>query len=142
MAGLSLREENDLLRARIAEFEEILSAMELVAPAEWGLTPSQARVFALLARRDAVSHESLRIACVGPAGSERGDSLVKVHVSKLRRKIKPHGYGIAVIWGQGYRLIRPAQVSEADRIIASSIEAIADACTATLRAVGREMRRA
>lgn len=50
-----------------------------------------------------VSKERLLVRLYG-AGAEVEDSAIEVHVSRLRKRLKPHGFEIAVQRGLGYRL--------------------------------------
>ncbi len=122
--------ETAALRDRIAFLEEENAQLrEAMAPAsatppEWRLSRSHARMFAALASRQSVSFDGLLMCCTGPTDGERSMQTLRTQVMRLRKRIQPHGYDIAIIWGQGYRLVRPE-----DRV--------ADACVGILRSVGR-----
>lgn len=82
----------------------------MIAQAPEGLTRTQQRLFGLLS--DGVERsadECLRLALDREHASE---SLVKVHIWHLRKRIEPLGFKIASRRGHsGYRLIEPEGVS-------------------------------
>lgn len=92
---------------RIRQLEDILRGKEWQLPPEIeaALTPTEARMLALLAARDMCTREALFEASRG-AGSHEATNIkvVDVHVSKMRRRIEPLGIVIESIWGRGYRL--------------------------------------
>jgi DNA-binding response OmpR family regulator len=124
----ALREENDSLRARVAELEAALAVPDPVA-AHWDLSPSLARMFAALAARGSVSSEGLAVCCVGWTDGSRSSETVKAQISRLRERLAPHGYRITAIRGWGYRMEKPEP-------------AATDACVTALRATGAVLRRA
>lgn len=73
----------------------------------FGLTPQAAAILTALMEREQCSHEALALALPqGWAQSDERDvdSLAKVNVHKLRRKLLPLAIQIETIWGWGYRI--------------------------------------
>ncbi|WP_020179671.1 winged helix-turn-helix domain-containing protein [Methylopila sp. M107] len=96
--------ENDELRERIAQLQELLGFHE-TTPIEWRLTPSEAAVVGFLLKRPMASKDEILSALY----SLRPDDppavkIVDVFVCKIRKKIKPFGVEIETVWGQGYRI--------------------------------------
>lgn len=131
MAVRALREENDALRARVADLEASLMPPSQ-APREWGLTVSQKRMFRALAGRAAVSLDGLRNCCVGHTDDGRTDVAVRQQVSLLRRRLAPFGYRIEAVTGPGYRLVKPEQ---------NSLDRTTDLCVDALRRTVATLRR-
>lgn len=74
-----------------------------------GLSPSQSRLFALLAWRDrSVSIDALADCCTGPTDGHRLTATVVSQLASLRKRIAAHGYGIVREPGQRYRMTRLA----------------------------------
>jgi two-component system response regulator MtrA len=73
------------------------------------LTKVEFDLLAVLARRpeDAVSRATLEEAALGVDG-ERGERVLDVHMSRLRKKLGVGGRCIATVWGVGYRLEVPS----------------------------------
>jgi two-component system response regulator MtrA len=72
------------------------------------LTKVEFDLLAALARRpaDAVSRGALEEAALGSEG-QRGERVLDVHMSRLRKKLGAGGRCIATVWGVGYRLEVP-----------------------------------
>jgi len=105
-----LREENELLKEQNAYLRSaLMGAVEL--PLEWKLTKTEQRIMSVCLARDLATKEALAAALYwdkeDPAD---GPSNVKVHISKIRRKLKPFGIEIKTIWGQGFHV--PAEIRE------------------------------
>lgn len=97
--------EIQTLRERVRQLEEALAPSSIIAPFEWGLTVSEARVFAHLASRAFATKQSIMMALY----SDRPDQdpeikIVDVFVCKMRKKLTPYGVSIDTVWGQGYAL--------------------------------------
>jgi two-component system cell cycle response regulator CtrA len=94
------------LEERVRQLEEALSPRAVSIPVEWGLTTSEARMFAHLTTKPHCSKDSLMAALYGlkPDDDEPEVKIVDVFVCKMRRKLKPFGVEIITIWGQGYSL--------------------------------------
>ena len=123
----ALREEIDILRARIVELEAAFAVPDPVA-AHWDLSPSLARMFAALAARGSVSTDGLAVCCVGRTDGCRSTDTVKAQIARLRQRLAPHGYRIMAIRGWGYRMEKPEAPTT-------------DSCVAALRAAGVALRR-
>lgn len=70
------------------------------------LTDKEARIVAALIETDrTLTHEYLYDVLWGEdpsGGPEYAESSLKVHVSKIRKKLKGFPFGIECIWGKGY----------------------------------------
>jgi hypothetical protein len=100
-----LREENELLRERLLQLEASLGLDEALPP-EWGLTRAESVIVKLLLRRREVSHETLRLVLYGDRLEDSPDSrTIITFISKIRQKLRPHGYEIKNIHNFGYRLL-------------------------------------
>jgi DNA-binding response OmpR family regulator len=96
--------ENDLLRARIAQLEELLG-FTMGAPLVFRLTASEARVFGSLMKRDMVTKEHVMAALYRDNARDEAEiKIVDVFICKIRKKIEAYGVEIDTVWGQGYRL--------------------------------------
>ena len=94
--------ENDVLRERIAQLEDLLG-MRGAAPIEFALTPSEERVFGVLMQRDLATKEAVMAACYANRGADEAEQkIVDVFICKIRRKIKPFAIKIETAWGRGY----------------------------------------
>lgn len=76
---------------------------------EMGLGPHQSLVFEALHRRSMsfATKQALIDAVWGDdaeGGPADGPKAIEVLICQLRKKIAPHGYRIATVWGHGYRL--------------------------------------
>ncbi len=107
------REMIEALRSRVSELEERNRQLEdaLCPPAdcpplEWGLTSTEAKVFAHLASRDMVTKRSVMAALYSDRPEEPEPKITDVFICKLRRKLKPFGVSIVTVWGQGWSLER------------------------------------
>lgn len=103
---LDLQREIAILRERIRQLEEVLAPSAVPVPVEFGLTGSEARVFAHLASRDIATKQSLMMALYSDrADIEPEPKIVDVFVCKMRKKLARYGVTIETVWGQGYRLL-------------------------------------
>lgn len=106
----ALREENDFLRERVRQLEDLLKPrqteeMVQVYVGALGISPSEARLLWLMYRREFVNREQYQAACC--AEESDGQSLLSVRVCFLRRKLTRFEITIGTTWGQGYYM--PAQ---------------------------------
>ncbi len=100
-----LTAENDALRERVAFLEDALFSADVVLPLEWGLSPSEKRMFGALLARESITKEHLLTAVHGVrAGDAPGIQIVDVFICHIRRKLKPFGIRIETLRGEGYRL--------------------------------------
>jgi two-component system cell cycle response regulator CtrA len=101
----ALRDENASLRERIRQLEDQL-VPSIDIPVEWRLTATEQRLFAHLASRKISTKSSLHAAAYGHLlGDPPPDAVIESHLSKMRRKLRPHGYQIRNERFAGYRLI-------------------------------------
>lgn len=85
------------------------------------LVPSETEVLFTLARAapGMVSNDQLRAAIWGGAAAERESNVIKVHISRLRKKLAPLGIHIETHRGYGYSLkCDPAMLRDAKRLFA------------------------
>lgn len=104
MSGLSLREENDMLREQVRQMHALLQP-PLTFPFEWGLTLAEARILQCLvgAPDGRRSRDAIHVAASGqdPLSSPK---VIEVRICKLRQKLAPLGFKISTLHGFGYRL--------------------------------------
>jgi DNA-binding response OmpR family regulator len=101
---LSRIDELDRLRDRIADLEDMLGMTECIPIRHaLGLTNLEAKLLGLLYRRQFWSSDCL---CRALFGDRDGEQLteVRVFVSKLRTKMRPHNISIKNHWGDGYSI--------------------------------------
>ncbi|XUM21031.1 helix-turn-helix domain-containing protein [Bradyrhizobium oligotrophicum S58] len=99
-----LERENDMLRERVRQLEELLG-FYCPVPLEFQLTRSEAAVFGALLAREVVTNDTLMAALYRDCARDEADpDVFKVFVHKVRKKLKPFGLTIETIWGTGYRL--------------------------------------
>jgi hypothetical protein len=106
----ALREENDFLRERVRQLEELLKPrqteeMTQVYVGALGISPAEARLLWLMYRREFVNRDQYQAACCTEESD--GQSLLSVRVCFLRRKLRPFEISVGTTWGQGYYM--PAQ---------------------------------
>ncbi len=90
-----------------------LQQTEMVAPIEWQLTMSEARVISLLLTRDVATKEAILHALYSDRPEEPPEiKIVDVFICKARKKLAPFGIEIETVWGRGYRIPRRADVLE------------------------------
>ncbi|QCI65655.1 winged helix-turn-helix domain-containing protein [Phreatobacter stygius] len=99
------------LAADLAEAREHLERLErslgqdLALPLEWRLTPLQGRVVSALLSRDVVPEQTLsELLYLSRGVVYRDPAAVKVHISNIRRRLRPFGIEIAHHRGRGYAL--------------------------------------
>lgn len=102
-----LRQENELLRGRIALLEDALIGVR-VLPLEWRLTAQEARIFGVLVNRELATKDAIMAGLYGDrADDEVLPKIVDVFVCKLRKKLMPYGIAIETVWGRrGYALAK------------------------------------
>jgi two-component system cell cycle response regulator CtrA len=102
-----LKAENDELRERVRQLCDLLSPPDFVPPLEWGLTATEARIFAHLKSREQAFKETIHAAAYGHMAGETPElNVVESHISRLKRKIAKQGYQIIARRFEGYRLVR------------------------------------
>ncbi len=99
-----LRDENEALRARIAQLEQMFTGV--ACPSDWRLSKDEDRlVAALYGCRDAAPWDYLIEALWGRFNRDEPDDpvgVIRIHVLRIRRKLG--SAAIETRWGYGYRL--------------------------------------
>ncbi len=100
------QDEIETLRERVRQLEDLLIPTGVLCPIEWGLTGSEARLFAFLTTRDMATKEQIMHALYADRhnADEVEPKIVDVFICKLRKKLTPHGVTVDTVWGQGYSL--------------------------------------
>lgn len=107
----ALKGEVDRLQGRIDQLEDAMG-MSFVAPVEWRLTPSEARVFGVLLERDVATKNAIMAALYRNDGRDEAElKIVDVFVCKIRKKLKGFGVEIVTHWGMGWSLANRADVA-------------------------------
>lgn len=103
-----LRARVDTLEAEVERYRGIMRDAEADCPSAWGLTATETKVAALLLRRRGkmVTHESIISYVWGDEEPDSVENVMCIHVSRIRRKVRPHGLDIEMIWGRGYKLVQ------------------------------------
>jgi two-component system cell cycle response regulator CtrA len=109
-----LREENSLLRERVADLEEQVNMLKMQVvntswevPLELGLTTSENRVLSCLYHsKGHATKENIFDALYtdNDPNYVRGMKIVDVFICKMRKKLKKFDLSIITIWGSGYIL--------------------------------------
>lgn len=94
-----LAEENRQLRG------SLLPAEQFKFPREWGLSASETAILSSLyiSPKGGRSHHALHVAS-NLSGYETDENIVKVWISRIRKKLRPAGIDIDMIWAYGYEL--------------------------------------
>lgn len=101
----AVENENDMLRARVAQLEEMVG-FHMPAPIVFGFTGSEARVFGVLMKRDVATKEMVMAGLYAHKSDEGAAiKIVDVFICKMRAKLKRFEIPIETVWGQGYRLL-------------------------------------
>jgi two-component system cell cycle response regulator CtrA len=100
-----LEEENEELRERVRQLEEIIG-YTVEVPMQFGMTAHESRMLGLMMKRELCSREFLLTSLYGhlPPDDEPEIKIIDVYACKLRKKLKPFGIEIGTKWGQGYFL--------------------------------------
>ena len=98
-----LRDENEGLHEQLRQLKQVLTP-PFIAPYEWHLTKYETLVLSSLLSAKFISKERLFVSLYSHYNDPPSDNSLKVHVSKLRKKLSPFGVVIKFIWGQGYLL--------------------------------------
>lgn len=88
------------LKEELTALQAKFSATESPAPAAWKLTAHEERVFSVLLAVDTATRDA-----VGVALARAPTRTVDVFVSRIRKKISPHGLEIETVRGKGWRLV-------------------------------------
>ncbi|MFN8995906.1 MAG: helix-turn-helix domain-containing protein [Pseudomonadota bacterium] len=89
---------------RIAELEELRSAPDSTALRVLGLSPRETQIVDFIASRAHVSGERVLIGIWGADGGENPYGNLKVHISKIRRKLAGFSIRIETIHGGELRM--------------------------------------
>lgn len=99
----ALEKENDDLRDRIRVLEEMVG-VTFDAPLGFGLTRDEAVIFGTLVKNSLVTEQHLMTLLYGLRQDEAGIGIIKVHICRIRRKVKPFEIEVKNIWGRGYTM--------------------------------------
>lgn len=101
----AIEAENDELRARIAELEEMVG-LRIEIPLIFGLTASEARVVGVMMRLPIATKEALLTAIITDVTGNKvpEQKIIDVFVCKARKKLQRFGIVIETVWGRGYRI--------------------------------------
>lgn len=102
-----LRDENEMLREQLRQLSAILVPEEIDAPEGCHLTRSELALFRHLHNGRIASIDTL-LSVLTLDGREIEANIIRVHMSRMRRKLSPHGFNIECVWGQGWRLVQPS----------------------------------
>lgn len=94
----NLEQENQKLRTALKGTDEAHF------PAKWNLNPAEKRILrSLVTPIDGFrSREALHL--VSAVNPEANPAMLNVHVSRLRKKLAPHGICIEPVYGHGYKI--------------------------------------
>ena len=95
-----LREERDEAQERVRQLEDALG-INIPFPRSMNLTPTEAVFLGVILRRKYVSIEALHIAL---NKEDSTNNLIKVHICKLRRKLKKFNIHFKTDWGNGFQM--------------------------------------
>lgn len=93
------------LQEEIRQLRVIAFGTDIVIPAEWKLSRTQTALLQCLAAREVVTWDTWASACTAlNPNFDAGPAVMKVHVSHLRRKLRPVGIVVYLRHGVGYSL--------------------------------------
>jgi two-component system, cell cycle response regulator CtrA len=117
MTEAELRGEIETLQERIIQLEEVIG-LRFDSPLMLGLTPSEAKLFGALLKREFLTREALLICLYGsvPSDDEVEIKIVDVFICKLRKKLRPFGIAIETMWGRGFYMT-PAAKAAVDALV-------------------------
>lgn len=93
------------LEEEVRQLREALAPAHLLAPIEYKLTPAEQRLYSALAVGGVLPDERLEQA-IGE-GRIISEGLLRTHITKLRKKLRPFNVRIVNISGIGYYLDPP-----------------------------------
>jgi len=101
---MNVHERVEYLEEENRQLKELLQGSpDVVFPREWNLKVAETRLLrGLCAAKGIRTHEALLRACAMSDFVE--DNLLKVQISRIRKKLKPFGIEIKTIYGVGYEL--------------------------------------
>lgn len=99
------------LEAKIIALEDALGlSLAPEVDQAFGLTATEAKIYAVLNKGGLILHERLALAVWGDNPPQSVASLMGVNVCKMRLKLAKHGIAVRNVWGQGYILEKPQSV--------------------------------
>ncbi len=107
----------EVLRDRVDELEELIGVRQQFP--QFGLTATEMKVLGILVQREIVSQKLIYGVLYG-GDSDRQIKTIDVFISKIRRKLAPHGHEIKTSWGSGFYMDASARAAlkEAARVSA------------------------
>jgi DNA-binding response OmpR family regulator len=107
----ALEADNDRLRLRVAELEKQVTKlsttsefMVMTPVAQFGLTPSEAIVFARLAASGFASNDDLLAAVSAGKAKVPDRKIIDVYICKIRNKLERFDIVIETAQGRGYKI--------------------------------------
>src|SRR5262245_7404384 len=96
--------ENDLLRERIRQLEEMVG-IGLEVPPMFGLTGKESALLGIMMERELTTKESaLDLMYFDRPNDTPEVKIIDVFVCKMRKKLEKFDVKIETVWGRGYRL--------------------------------------
>lgn len=99
-----LRQENEDLKHRVRELEQLLMGTELYLPPHLKLTARQEQLVKVMMSRPMMTREAAMFIIYqdNPEGVE--PKILDVFICKIRKKLAEHGIEIKTIWGRGWQI--------------------------------------
>lgn len=104
MSLTALRERIEELEYENAELRRILKPTGARFKVEWALTPAETAILATLLQRESATYEHLAVAAGVDQDAADPEFGVKVHVCRMRPRLRKDGIEIKTIWHVGYAL--------------------------------------
>lgn len=98
-----LQDENELLREQLVQLRRALEPTYTLPP-EWRLTPLQTRIVHLIDAKGLASTEALDTALNCNRDEATDPNLVRVHIHRIRARLRPFGFTIIARPWYGYSL--------------------------------------
>lgn len=101
---MNVHQEVEFLREENRQLRQSLAGKAHDFPVAWELTGAEQRLLNSLysASNGFRTHDALlRAVALSDAVEE---NLLKVQISRVRKKLKPHGITIKTVWGEGYEI--------------------------------------
>jgi two-component system, cell cycle response regulator CtrA len=99
-----LRRENFRLQTRVRDLEQALRA-PFIAPRDWKLTPTEAKVFEVLMARQVATRRAIMVAVyTNVLRDEPDEKILDVWISKIRTKLRPFSIQIETHHGVGWSI--------------------------------------
>jgi DNA-binding response OmpR family regulator len=94
-----LGKSHDALASENERLRSLLSDSTALLPQDWRLTPTEESIFRALLARDCVT-----VALIAEVAGTTPQS-ARVHIHRIRQKLKPRAVEIETVTGKGWRLI-------------------------------------